>query len=147
MKVAVAHYRKGLGAALRHNQVAYSYSVMITGTFGALSKETHAPDVPECFFFLVGAGVAFALVNVLVTRMFTERLPQEPSEVVALGTAISLFSTAAALGVGTLIGWRLGGWPAWLVAPFAASVVFIFGAGGEMGLAGWKHGAGGVDQA
>jgi hypothetical protein len=140
------HYRHGLGAALRHNQVAYAYSVMITATFGALAKEDRAPDVPDCFLYLVGAGVAFALINVTLTRGFRERLPQEPSEVVALGTALSLLSTAASLGVAVAVGALTGGWVPWLVGPFVASLVFVFGAGGEMGLAGWKHDSGGVEK-
>jgi hypothetical protein len=141
----LAHYRRGLGAALRHNQVAYAYSVMATATFGALAKLDGMPNVADCFLYLVGAGVAFALINVAVTRGFSERLPREPSEVVALGTALSLFSTAAALGIAALIGWVDGGaWPAWLVGPFLATLVFVLGAGGEMGLAGWHHDAGGV---
>lgn len=30
------HYRRGLGSALRHNQVAYAYSATITALFGVM---------------------------------------------------------------------------------------------------------------
>jgi hypothetical protein len=64
--------------------------------------------------------------------------------VIALANALSFFSTAAGLGAVTLIGWLGSGWYAWLVGPPAATLVFIVGAGAEMGLADWKHEAGGV---
>jgi hypothetical protein len=140
----IRHYRQGLGAALRHNQVAYAYSVTMTATFGVLAKEDGSPGVPECFLFIVGAGVCYALVNVAVTRGFRDELADEPSHVISLAVALSFFSTAAALGVATLVAWLGSGWYPWLLAPLASSFVFITGAGVEMGIAGWRHGAGGV---
>jgi MFS family permease len=138
------HYRRGLGSALRQNQVAYSYSATLTALFGVISDESGIPKVGQCFLFVLGAGVAFALVNAAVTKWFSERLPQEPSEVVSLGTALSFFSMAAALGAGTLVAWLAGPWVAWPLAPLATSIAFIVIAGVEMGLAGYRHEAGGI---
>jgi MFS family permease len=138
------HYRRGLGTALRHNQVAYSYSATITALFGVISDESGAPNVGQCFLFIAGAGVAFAVVNATITRWFSDRLPREPSEVVALGTAISIFSMAAGLGLGTLVAWFAGPWVGWPLAPLAASIGFLLLAGLEMGVAGFTHEAGGV---
>lgn len=137
------HYRRGLGTALRHNQVAYSYSAMTTALFGIISKESGIPNVGQCFLFILGAGVAFAIVNAAVTKWFSERLPREPSEVVALGTAISLFSMAAGLGAGTLVAWASGPWIAWPLTPLVASIAFVVLSGLEMGLAGYAHESGG----
>jgi MFS family permease len=137
------HYRRGLGTALRHNQVAYSYSVTITALFGVISDESGGPNVGQCFLYVVGAGVAFAIVNAAITQWFTKRLPREPTEVVALGTAISLFSMAAGLGLGTLVAWLAGPWIAWPLAPLAMSIGFMLLAGFEMGFAGYLHEAGG----
>lgn len=137
------HYRRGLGTALRHNQVAYSYSAMTTALFGVVSDESGIPSTGQCFLFILGAGIAFALVNAAVTKWFSERLPKEPSEVVALGTAISVFSMAAGLGAGTLVAWPAGPWIAWPLAPLAASIGFVLLSGLEMGLAGYHHEAGG----
>jgi MFS family permease len=138
------HYRRGLGTALRHNQVAYAYSATTTALFGVLSDEAGPPNVGQCFVFIVGAGVAFAVVNASITQWFSERLPREPSEVVALGTAISLISMAAGLGFGTLVAWLTAPWVAWSVAPLVTSVGFLLLAGLEMGFAGYYHEAGGV---
>jgi hypothetical protein len=141
---ARAHYERGLGATMRYNQVAYAYSVTITATFGVLSKQQHAPDVFECFLYVIGAGIAYTGINVIVSRGFTERFPREPSEVVALGVSLSFFSTCVALGVAVLIGWGVDGWLSWLLGPFGASVVFLLGAGLELAVAGWRHESGGI---
>jgi hypothetical protein len=138
------HYRRGLGTALRHNQVAYSYSATVTALFGVLQHEHGGPNIGQAFVFIAGTGTAFAIVNAAVTKWFSERLPREPSEVVALGTALSLFSMAAGLGLGTLVAWQLETWAAWAVAPLATSIGFMLLAGIEMGFAGYYHEAGGV---
>ena len=137
------HYRRGLGTALRHNQVAYSYSATTTALFGAITDERGRPSVGQCFLFIVGAGVAFAIVNAAITQWFSQRLPREPSEVVALGTAMSLFSMAAGLGLGTLVSWLAGPWIAWPLAPLGMTIGFLLLAGIEMGFAGYYHDAGG----
>ena len=116
----------------------------MTALFGVVSDESGMPNVAQCFLFIVGAGVAFAIVNVTVTQGFSERLPREPSEVVALGTALSLFSMAAGLGLGTLVAWFAGPWIGWALAPLASSVGFLVLAGLEMGFAGYQHESGGV---
>ena len=140
------HYRRGLGTALRHNQVAYSYSAMTTALFGVLQHDKGGgPNLGQAFLFIVGAGAAFAIVNAAVTNWFSQRLPKEPSEVVALGTAISVFSMAAGLGLGGLVGWGVSPYIAWPIAPLAASIGFMILSGIEMGFAGFYHEAGGVE--
>jgi hypothetical protein len=138
------HYRRGLGTALRHNQVAYAYSATLTALFGVLQHETGGPNIGQAFLFLVGIGVAFAAVNASITKWFSERLPREPSEVIALGTAISLVSMAAGLGFGTIVAVWTGPWLAWPLAPLVTSIGFMLLAGVEMGFAGFYHDAGGV---
>jgi MFS family permease len=139
------HYRRGLGTALRHNQVAYAYSAMTTALFGVLQQEKPGPpQIGQMFLYIVGAATAFAVVNAAVTHWFSERLPREPSEVIALGTALSLFSMAAGLGLGTLVSVVAGPWIAWPLAPLAATIGFMLLAGLEMALAGFSHDAGGV---
>ena len=138
------HYRRGLGTALRHNQVAYGYSATATALFGVIQRLSGGPNVGQCFMFILGAGAAFAIVNASITHWFSQRLPREPSEVVALGTAISLFSMAAGLGLGTLVAWSAGPWIAWPLAPLGMSIGFMVLAGIEMGFAGYYHDAGGV---
>ena len=72
------HYRRGLGTALRHNQVAYAYSAMTTALFGVLQQEKPGPpQIGQMFLYIVGAAAAFAVVNATVTKWFSERLPRE----------------------------------------------------------------------
>ena len=78
-----------------------------------------------------------------MTGRISERLPREPSEVFALGTALSVFSMTAGLGPGTLVAPVAGTWIAWPLAPLVASIGFVPLAGIEMGLAGYQHESGG----
>jgi hypothetical protein len=143
-RTAYAHYRRGLGTALRHNQIAYAYSMTATTTFGALAALDGPPDVADCFLCLLGTGIAFAVASVTVTRGFKERLPREPSEVIALGSAFSVVSMGAGLGVACLLGWAFVSWVVWLLGPLAATVVYLSLAGAELAVAGYRHEAGGV---
>jgi MFS family permease len=138
------HYRRGLGTALRHNQVAYGYSATVTALFGIVQREAGGPNVAQCFLFVAGAGIAFAVVNAVITKWFAERLPKEPSEVVALGTALSLLSMGAGLGLGALVASTGSRWVAWPASPLVTSVGFLLLAGLEMAIAGITHDAGGV---
>jgi len=79
-----------------------------------------------------------------VTLWFSKRLSREPSEVVALATALNIFSMGAGLGLGTLVGWSAGPWVARPLAPLVASIGFLLLAGIEMGIVGYSHPAGGV---
>src|SRR4051794_7308627 len=118
---------------------------MTTALFGVLQQEKPgSPEIGQMFLFIVGAGAAFAIVNATITEWFSERLPREPSEVIALGTAISVFSMAAGLGLGTLVSAVAGPWIAWPLAPLAATIGFMLLAGLEMAFAGYSHDAGGV---
>jgi hypothetical protein len=57
---------------------------------------------------------------------------------------IGVVSMSIALGIATLVAWLLGGWGAWILAPFLGILAFIILSGLEMAFAGWHHNAGGV---
>ncbi|MDX6486261.1 MAG: hypothetical protein QOF43_1414 [Gaiellaceae bacterium] len=79
-----------------------------------------------------------------VTKGFSERLPREPTEVIALGTTLSFFSMSVAVGLGALVAWPLPGWAAWPLCPLISTVAFVLLAGAEMAVAGYRHEAGGI---
>ena len=68
-----------------------------------LVQELHHADVGRIFLFILGASLPFALVNVLVTRGFRQRFPDEPGVVIALATSFSALSIAAAVGAETAL--------------------------------------------
>lgn len=127
--------RNGLRASIRNNYTAYGFSVMITASFGVAVIHLGQPTTGEVFLFLAGAVSGFTAVEAIVSGGFRHGVRGEPSDVVALGTAFSLVSTALALGTATLTTEVLGAWPAWLLAPFAATCTYIVGGGIELAAA------------
>ena len=119
------HVVRGVGSSTRHNALAYGYSLALTGTFGVLTTLDHTPHVGDVFLFGVGGSVTFAIANTLATRGFTVRADSEPPIVRALASSLGFISVSGALGIAALLGWALAGWVAWLVAPFAASGVYL----------------------
>ena len=109
----------------RNNALAFGYSVTTTASFGVLAATDRPADVGRIFLFVVGAGVAFAGVNALVTRGFQRRVEQEPPIVIALATSFSVVSTSAAVGLAALLGSALGGWSAWLLGSLLPTFVYL----------------------
>ena len=136
------HYERGLGISTRNNTIAYGYSVGATATF-AVVQELHHANVARIFLFILGASLPFALVNVLVTRGFRQRFPDEPGVVIALATSFSALSIAAAVGAAALLAWAAPTWLAWVCGPFAFTSVYLLAVGAETALAAEQHEAGG----
>lgn len=141
----LAHYVRGIRTSTRHNAAAYGFSVAATASFGALTRVEGAPDLLDMFLYLLGAGLAFAIVNTVATRGFRERLPEEPAVVVLLGTAFSFASVTASVGTCVGVAYGLHGWAGWLVATFAFAAVYIVLVGLELALAGNIHHLGGIE--
>jgi MFS family permease len=123
----------------RNNALAYGYSVSATASFAMLTHTDGPLTVLRIFVFAVGAGIAFAAVNALVTRGFRERAEREPPVVVALATSFSIVSISAAVGVAALLGWGVGGWVAWLLGSLLATLVYLSIGALEMALARSLH--------
>jgi hypothetical protein len=130
-----ASYARGLHASARGNAPAYGYSVTITATFGILSVVANSPRVTEIFAFAGGAVVAFALVEAVASGGFKHRLEDEPSQVKALGGSISVLSVGAALSLALTVGLLLGGFVAWPLGSFSATLVYLLAFALEISLA------------
>jgi hypothetical protein len=95
--------------------------------------------VLRIFMFVVGASIAFAAINALVTRGFRERVETEPPVVVSLATSFSALSISAAVGLAALLGWGLGGWPAWLLGALLPTLAYLSIGALEIALARTLH--------
>jgi hypothetical protein len=140
-----AHYIRGLQNSSRHNAAAYGYSVAATASFGALSHIVGAATLVDCFVYVIGAGIGFAIVNALASKGYRQQIPEEPPVVILLGTSFNVVSTTAAVGVVVGVAYALGDWAAWPVATFAFTVVYLFATALELGLAAQMHSHGGVE--
>jgi hypothetical protein len=134
-KTFAEHYWRGLGLSARNNSLAYGYSVAITAGYGVLSVLASPTTVPRIFLFAAGACVPFLLLNPLVTKGFQERVEREPPLVVAVGTSLSILSATAGLGAAALVGWLVGGWPAWLLGGLGATIVYLLAGALEIAVA------------
>ena len=130
------NYVRGLRSAARNNASAYGYSVTITATFGMLSVVTGTTTVLEIFAFAGGAVLAYALVDGVASGGFKHGpRDEEPIEVTALGSSISFVSVGVALAVALVEARLVGGWPAWPLGAFSATVAYLLLLALEIGLA------------
>jgi len=119
------HYVRGLGMSARNNALAFGYSITSTASFAVLAKTASPATVGHIFMFVIGAGIAFAGVNALVTRGFRSRVDTEPPLVMALATSLSILSISAGVGIAALLGEVIGGWLAWLLGPLLATWTYL----------------------
>jgi hypothetical protein len=139
------HFVRGLGESTRTNGLAYGYSIVSTAAFGLEHAFDGGPSVGQCFLFAIGPSLTFAVLGAAVTRGFREQVEREPPLVLAVAVALSLFSIMAALGVTALVAWQLRGDPSWLVAPLAASVVYLLASAIESTFARGVHALAGTE--
>jgi hypothetical protein len=130
-----AGYERGLRTSVRTNGGAYGYSVMITASFGVLSATAKSPSVGQIFLFVLGAVLAFLLVEASVSRGFRVRLRGEPSEVVALGSAFAFVSVGGGVGIATLAGELLSPDLAWPLGSLLATAAYLVLVGIELAFA------------
>ena len=133
------HYLRGLGMATRNNGLAYGYSVTATASFGVLVRTDAPASVGRIFLFVLGSGVAYAVITALLTRGFTRPVDREPPVVLALATVFAVISTSAGVGVAALMGWQVGGWAAWFLGALIPTWTYLIVAALEIALSRGLH--------
>ncbi len=128
-------YLHGLHASVANNASAYGFSVTITASYGLLTTALGTPTAPEIFAFAGGAIVAFALVEGVVSRGFTQGLEDEPGSVKELGSSVSVLSVGSAIACAYAVGRLAGGFAAWPLGSFVATLAYLFLFGVELSLA------------
>jgi hypothetical protein len=116
---------RGMRSAVRNDASAYSYSILITTSFGAVQLEVGSATIPRLFFFVLGATGAFAVVEAASSRFFRKRIRQDPGEVVVLGTALAPVSVGVALAAGLALLQVVGGSWAWALTPGVVTATYI----------------------
>jgi ABC-type branched-subunit amino acid transport system permease subunit len=121
-----------LHTSVRGNATAYGFSIMITASYGALTRLQGSPSLLEIMVFALGAVTSVVLVEAAVTRGFVSRAGQAPPEVRLLGTAFNWLSVGASVGACIGVGAIATGYVAWAVASFAAAGVYVLAESLEM---------------
>ena len=120
-----ARYVRGLHASATSNAAAYGYSVTITATFGVLSTMEGTPGMRQILSFVVGAVLAFAVVEAVASGGYRHEMEEEPCTITALGSSISIFSVGGALGLVFGTAWMVGGIVAWPLGSFLATGSYL----------------------
>lgn len=118
--------RTGLRTSVVNNSSAFAFSIMITGSFGLLSRSEGSATTGEVFVFGMLAVAGFAALEALASNAFRRRPETYPVEVTMLGTAFSFVSVAVAYGGAAVSGALLDDMTAWIVGGFCASALFVF---------------------
>ncbi len=116
---------RSLATSVHGNSQAFGFSIMITGTFGVLASLRGSPRPIDILLFGLGAALAVAVLEAVVTRGFRAPAESVPSEVEMLGTALNFISVGAGLGAAIGIGHAVDGVVAWPLAAALASTAFI----------------------
>ena len=132
---SMKHLRHGLDASIRANYTAYGFSVMITASFGVLASEQPSPGTGEIFIFVLGAVLAFILIDVVVTRGFRRSPESESPQAAPLGAAFALGSVTFGVGGAALLGSIDKGSLIWGLGSFAATTIYVVLAGIELAIA------------
>jgi MFS family permease len=131
----VNRYRTGLKTSIRNNSTAYGFSIVASADISALSHLLKPPSLLEIFVFLFGAAVSFASVEAIATGGFRDESREEPSKVVALGSALAILSMSLAVGAAAAVAAFLEGWLAWFIASWFSSTAYLAVVAAEMAFA------------
>lgn len=127
----------GVSESLHGNATAFGYSVTITASFGAVQHERGQPSYLDLLLFGVGAVLAFAALEGIVTRGFRNPLRTGSDQVVTLGTALAFMSVALAITAALGVAHILHGNVAWFAGATAGSLVFALAESLEFMVAEW----------
>lgn len=103
----------------------FGFSILVTVTYGLTNSMQGPPTVSEIFLYGTGAVLSFTLLEGVLSRGFRHPMPQHRTEILALGTSLNLVSVLAGMAMGLLVATVLPDGFAWILAPFAASVVYL----------------------
>lgn len=117
---------RGFNTSVTGNAQAFGFSITVTATFGAITAVHDNPSLYQLMGFALSAVAAFSLLNVAVALLVDIRRSRvEATRALLVATATDFLAVGA--GVGTAIGIShvLSAWPSWLVAPFAAGLLYV----------------------
>lgn len=117
-------YLPSLRRTLRQLAAAYGYTLTIATTIAALSTTHGRPATGELFLFVAGGLIAFGLLDMIVEAAGVE--PQgEPETAFPFAGVLNFVSVSGALGAATLVAGTVEASTAWLIAPFAATTIYL----------------------
>lgn len=117
---------RGFNVAAKGNASAFGFSILITVVYGTLSIHNKSPNRAELIGFAMSSVAAFSLLNVVAAAVTEpEAGSAEKSSGVLLSTALDFLAVGGGVGLSFAVELLVGGWPSWVVTPFAATLAFV----------------------
>lgn len=119
-----ADYADSLRQTLRTTAAAYGYTLSVATTMVALIGTHGTPHTGELFLFVAGGLMGFAALELPLVLADAEDARNE-GQVFPFAGALNCLSVPAALGSAVGIAHGVHGELAWLLAPLAATAVYM----------------------
>jgi hypothetical protein len=125
--------RAGVGTIVAASATPYGYTLTIWSS-GAVLLDAHGkPTVGDIFLFVAGAVVGFAILGVVAHGAIAPRSSIDRGRDRVIAGALDWAAVGAAVGTAALLA-ELHGWFAWPLGSAAATIVYLVGAGLQLGL-------------
>ena len=124
MNHTASAYWSALRTTLRKTAAAYGYTLTIATTVAVLTTTRGKPHTSELFLFVAGGIAGFAILDGVLQAV---AIPgdEEPEQAFPFAGTLNFVSVIAALATATGVARGLHSSLAWLLAPMAATVVYM----------------------
>lgn len=128
-------YARALRQTLRTTAAAYGYTLSTAATITVLSTVHGHAGTGDLFLFVGGGLAAFAVLEmVLVVYRESDEAESESGQQFPFAGALDVFSVPAALGSSIGIAHAVHSDVAWLLAPLAATAVYMLAVAAQVRL-------------
>lgn len=122
-----------MATILSASAIPFGYTIAIWSS-GALLIRSHGdPTVGDVFLFLAGALFGFTVLGLLGRGVMATAEPINHSEARVLAGVLDWIAVGTGVGAAALIA-EIHGWLAWPLVSFAATCIYLTGAGVQLAL-------------
>lgn len=122
----VRRLEQGLNSSVSGNAQAFGFSITITVSYGVCDLVQPTPGLVDLLVFALAGVAAFAGLNIAVVALLGSDCSDNSStRAMLVGTATDFIAVGGAVGAAIGINQLVTRWPAWLLTPFAAGIVYV----------------------
>lgn len=125
--------RAGIGTVVAASAAPYGYTLTIWSCGAVLIDCRGKPSVGDVFMFLAGAVLGFSALGLLAQGPLAKRRTIDRRRDRVIAGALDWAAVGAAVGAVALVA-KVPGWVAWPLGSFVGTVLYLAGAGLQLGL-------------
>jgi hypothetical protein len=125
--------RAGIGTVVAASAAPYGYTLTIWSSGAVLIDYRGKPSVGDVFLFLAGAVLGFSTLGLLAQGPLANRRSIDRRRDRVIAGALDWAAVGAAVGIVALLA-NVHGWVAWPLGSFVGTLVYLAGAGLQLGL-------------